>query len=115
MSCAIVSVVYGVPLNEAVSKKIREWEAEDDERWTDERTGQCGFTTLYSASGDDLFGYCGVELCQLESYANEKLSALKTVPTELQKAEAERLVAALNPKLRKLAGDIDVYLVWHDS
>lgn len=111
MSCAIVSVIYGVPLNREVSEKISEWEDTGDERWTDE----CGFEMLYSASGNYHVGYCGVELCQLRPYSDQLVSELLLKPTQAQMDEAKQLVDALEPELRALAGDLDVYLVWSDS
>ncbi len=111
MSYAIIKVIYGVPLNEDISRKISEWEEQEDERWTDD----CGFEQLYSASGSEYVGYCGVELCELESYGNQPLSDLVLTPTAEQKKEALELLNALEPELRALAGKPDVYLVWSDS
>lgn len=115
MSYAIVHVIVGVPLNEAVSNKIREWEDEGDERWTDGHEGQCGFTTLYSASGGDLCGYCGVNIDALESYGNELVSNVRFEPTAEETANAKLLVEQLDPELRKLAGEFGVYFIWSDS
>lgn len=115
MSCAIVSIVYGVPMTEAIDTKINEWEQnEDEERYYDGTEGPCGFTTLYSAGGPP-FGYCGVELDQLKSYGQDLVSDYKLIPTEAQKKEAEEKVALLDPELREMAGPIGVYFIWHDS
>lgn len=120
MSYAIIKIIYGVPLNEAVSQKIQEWEqipetAEGGDLWFEDNDGTCGFETLYSASGSDLLGFCGVELCELAHYESEDVTKLKLLPTAKQKAEAEAKVAKLHPDLRKLAGPIGSYTVWSDS
>lgn len=111
MSYSIVKVIYGVPLNEEVSNKMDEWEDSGDDRWYD----GCGFTTLYSASGDPTPGYCGVELCTLKSYANQCVSELPLVPKAPQVQEAMKKIALLDPELRELAGKPDVYLIWSDA
>lgn len=114
MSYAIVSVIYGVPKTEEALEKIDEWEAADDERWTDGDHGTCGFHDLYSASGPGA-GFCGVELGELDSYRGQLVSDVRLVPTEEEKLKAEALVAALDPELRKLTGPIGVYFIWSDS
>lgn len=115
MSCAIVTVIYGVPLTTEVSKKIYEWEDEGDERWTDDKKGQCGFEVLYSASGGELFGFCGIELDELESYGNQKVDDVNMEPTTEQMSKALKMIELLDPELKKLAGDPAVYFIWHDS
>jgi hypothetical protein len=112
---ALVSIIYGVPLNKTVSKKLDEWEIARDDRWFVNGANTCGFDTLYSASGNYYVGYCGVELDELDAHTPELLSNLITTPTEGQKKAAEELVAALDPELRALAGPIGVYTIWHDS
>ena len=111
MSYAIVQVIYGVPVTQEVSDKIKEWEDEGDDRWSD----NCGFKMLYSASGSDHIGYCGVNLCRLNSYGNQSISELVLTPTPEQIAEAIKKIEQLEPELRKLAGKPDVYLIWSDS
>ena len=116
MSCAIIEIIYGVPLNEAVSEKIQAWEKDTtSDLWYEDDDGACGFKTLYSASGSNLLGFCGVRLDGLASYTNEDVTWLKLVPTPEQKAEAEAKVARLHPELRALAGKIGSYTVWSDS
>jgi hypothetical protein len=115
MSYAIIKVVYGVPKTEAVSEKIDEWEGDtDSDKWFEGDDGACGFTDLYSAGGPG-FGYCGVELDELHSYGQDLVSGYKFTPTDEQKKEAERLVAALDPELKELAGPIGVYFIWSDA
>jgi hypothetical protein len=114
MSYAIIKVVYGVPKTEEICDKLAEWESADDERWYDGDHGTSGFTDLYSAGGPG-FGYCGVELDELSSYGQDLVSAYKFTPTEKQKKEAEELVAALDPELRKMAGPVGVYFIWSDA
>lgn len=115
MSYAIIKIIYGVPLNEDVSKKIQEWELSGDENWGEDNNGTCGFKTLYSAGGDDLMGFCGVVLDELEHYTSQDVTKLKLLPTVKQRAEAEKKVAKLHPELRKLAGPLGSYTVWSDS
>lgn len=110
MSYAIVSVVYGIPLNEDVARKMDEWEESGDERWDDYH----GWKRLYSASGPAT-GYCGVELCTLESYGQDLVSKYRLEPTPKEKAKAEQLVSKINDELRDLAGPIGVYFIWSDS
>jgi hypothetical protein len=110
MSYAIIKVIYGVPLTTEVSQKMREWEENGDERWTDE----CGFTILYSAGGCERLGYCGVEIKELPSYEPYLLKDIPE-PTEKQKRETWELTEQLDPELRKLAGDIGLYIIWSDS
>lgn len=115
MSCAIVTVVYGVPLTEECIDLINEWESDmDSDKWFEDEKGACGFTSLYSASGPGN-GYCGVELGELESYGNQLVSDVRMKPTAEEKKQAEELVAALPPELRKLTGKIGVYFIWSDS
>lgn len=111
MSYAVIDIIVGVPLNDAVRKKMREWENDGDERWDDDG---CGFETLYSAGGESPYGYCGVKVDSLETYTPQLVSSLKQ-PTREQIEEAEKLVAKLDPELRKLAGDFGVYFIWSDA
>jgi len=113
MSYAIIHIIHGVPLTARVASKINKWEEEEDDRWVD-TDGKCGFTTLYSAGGDEPIGYCGVELGTLPHYEASKVSDLPK-PSDEDKLRAEALVAALDPELRELAGAIDTYFVWSDS
>lgn len=116
MSCAIVSIIYGVPKTENVARKINEWELdENEERYFDGSNGRCGFQELYSAGGSYPVGYCGVELDQLKSYSPDLVSDYKFIPTEEQRKEAEEKVARLDPELRVMTGPIGVYFIWHDS
>jgi hypothetical protein len=114
MSYAMVSIVYGVPLSEAAAEKIQEWEDNDDPRYfyDDEL---CGFTTLYSQGGPMHYGYCGVEIGELQVYGQDLVSSYRFTPTAAEKAEAEALVAKLDPELKQLAGPIGTYFIWHDS
>lgn len=114
MSCAIVTVIYGVPKTEAAIEKIEEWERTDDERWFDGEEGISGFTDLYSASGP-LAGFCGVQLDELKSYTNQFVSEVRMVPTAEEMKQAEELVNKLEPELRELCGPISVYFIWSDS
>lgn len=120
MSYAIVKIIYGVPLNDAVRTQINEWEqtpegAENSDLWFEDDDGVCGFETLYSAGGDAPLVFCGVKLCVLQSYENEDVTKLQLLPTPEQRAAAEAKVAKLHPKLRELAGPIGSYTVWSDS
>lgn len=115
MSYAIVSVIYGVPLTEDCIDLINKWESDTtSDKWFEDDDGTCGFTTLYSASGPRN-GYCGVELDQLNSYNNQLVSAVRTVPTEAEIEKATALVNKLYPELRSQTGPIGVYFVWSDS
>lgn len=121
MSCAVVSIVFGVPLTEEVYEKIQEWEHTEalDEngeyKFVDGREGPCGFTQLYSASGPYPYGFCGVELCELKSYQAQNITELQTSPTPEQYIEATKKVEALNPELKELAGPIGTYFIWSDT
>lgn len=113
MSYAILTVIHGVPLNQDVSDHIRALEEECGDLF-EGGGGTCGFTTLYSASGTDLVGYCGVKLCTLPSYDSIRVGSIPT-PSQDQKDAAEKLVSELDLVLRDLAGPIDTYIVWSDS
>ena len=115
MSCAVVSIIVGVPLTEEAGAKISEWEEAGDERWTDTRDGQCGFTTRYSASGQAPIGYCGVLLCDLESYQPQNLEDVKLEATKAQIEVAMKKVEKLDPELKKLAGKFGLYFIWSDT
>ena len=115
MSCAIVTVIYGVPKTEAAAQKIDEWERNNDEKWFDDREGVCGFIELYSASDYPPPGFCGVELDQLKSYEPQMLSEVRMVPTAEEKHQAELMVKSLEPELQELCGPIGVYFIWSDS
>lgn len=110
MSYAIIDVIYGIPLNEEVAQKLKEWEENGDERWTDGN----GFTQLYSAGGSYPFGYCGVKIDTLEHYTPQLVSSLKK-PTGEQKAKAVKLCKQVEPELRELAGPIGLYFIWSDA
>lgn len=120
MSCAIIDVIFGVPLNEEVAEKLHEWEhteavgPDGEYKWYETSDGECGFTKLYSA-GDGYPGYCGVELCQLKSYQPQNYTELQFSPTPEQYIEALKKVEALPPELKELAGPIGTYFIWSDS
>lgn len=115
MSCAIITVVYGVPKNDDVIDKIKEWEQDSSsDKWFENDNGTCGFTDLYSASGDGA-GYCGVELDQLESYNNQLISEVRMIPTQEEMQKAQAMVDALDVELKELTGPIGVYFIWSDS
>lgn len=111
MSYAIITVVYGVPITHEVSKKMDEWETNEDPRWDD----YAGWKVLYSASGPYTFGYCGVKLDRLKHYEPQLVGDLNLAPTKEQEKEAEDLIAKLEPELRELAGPVGVYFIWSDS
>src|SRR4051812_43004742 len=115
MSCAQITIVYGVAKTQAVAEKINEWEENNDERWFDGDLGLCGFNDLYSASDSYPPGFCGVELCDLTSYGQDLVSDYRFTPTEEEKKKAEASIAELDPELRALAGPVGVYFIWHDS
>lgn len=62
-----------------------------------------------------LVGYCGVELSEIDETQVYALKDLQQEPTDVQMAIAKLKVINLHPELRKLAGDIGVYLVWSSS
>lgn len=115
MSYSIVTVVYGVPLNDDCIDLINKWESDtNDDKWFEDDDGICGFTTLYSASGPHN-GYCGVKLDTLESYGNQLVSEVRMIPTEAEIKEATARLDKLHPELRSKVGPIGVYFIWSDS
>jgi hypothetical protein len=126
---SIQNIVYGVPLTSKAADLIKLWESEDDERWTDEEEGQCGFVTLYHGGASGLVGYCGVLLGELDEccawlrleehgirYKGSGSDHLvRTKPNNREIKTAERRVAALHPDLRKLCPKIGVYVVFSTS
>lgn len=115
MSYSIVRVIYGVPLNENCIELINKWEHDvSDDRWWEDDEGVCGFTSLYSASGPGN-GYCGVELCSLNSFVNQLVSKVRMVPTEAEIKKANARLDLLHPELRSKTGPVGVYFVWSDS
>jgi hypothetical protein len=123
---AIGHIIYGVPLTEKISKKINKWEnqePEDDEPegvespWFEDDDGVCGFTTMYSGSGDYTPGYCGVELLEFdeceELFLGDETFQMK--PTSKQKASALKRIEKLHPDLKKLLPKVGLYIVWSSS
>lgn len=115
MSYSRVSVIYGVPLTENCIELIHKWEMDPtSDKWTEDNEGACGFTDLYTAGGPRA-GYCGVELDELKAYDNQPVNDVRMKPTEEEKKKAKELVAALDPELRGLTGDIGLYFIWWDA
>lgn len=115
MSCAIVQVVYGVPLTEDCIELINEWESDpNSDKWFEDDNGCCGFTSLYSASGPGN-GYCGVKLDELASYGNQLVGDVRMIPTPEEYIKAKERVDALDPELRERTGNMGVYFIWSDS
>lgn len=141
----IVSIIYGVPLTEAVSNLIQEWAAPGSfpdigakgeelaewleaggSDWTEDGhpvlAGEdlpWGFKTLYNGGTDYEVGYCGVKLGEF----NECRSSMhineeflaSLKPSLSQQLEAESLVAKLHPHLKEAAGPIGTYFIFSYS
>lgn len=123
---SIGTIIYGIPINEAISARIRAWEEgldgegndlpdDGEERWFEDNEGTCGFTTQYHGSADGLVGFCGVELCQMNESKDVNVKDLILVPTPKQIKEAEEKLALLHSELRALGDEVGVYIIWSTS
>lgn len=111
MSSAVVTAIYGVPINQAIHNKMLEMEEDPDSGWFEDKNGTCGFTTLYSGHAMRTVGYCGVKLDGFNEFKDVRVSKLKLEPTDKQKKEAQERIDALPEAFDDLVGDPDVFFV----
>ena len=110
MSYSIQNIIYGIPLTQKINEFISDDESEESTELEDH-----GFESLYTSSGD-YAGYCGVTLAVLDECADYRpISEFNVKPTAKQKATAMKLVKALDPKIRKLAPKVGIYIVYSSS
>lgn len=118
---SIQSIIYGVPITEAVSNYFMT--RNDPEEY--------GFTTLYHGGASGFVGFCGVQLGEdLDECGNFTRIDQKTIiqynvegkqqiallnPTDEQKLEAQKKVDALSEELRSLCPAIGTYLIYSTS
>lgn len=113
---SIVTVIYGVPLNIAVSRKINSWESDEDSPWSEDNDGTCGFVATYHDGSSELIGYCGVELDTFdECRSSRKVSELNLQPTKEQVVEAKDKIAKLHPALHDLIDEESIYFIFSTS
>ena len=109
MTYCIMTVIYGVPLTEDVSEWLSERTPEDG--ISDDPDAE-GFTMLYSGSARWMPVYCGVKLCEFNECRDAiPVDGLKLVATDEQKREAEKLVAALDSRIRERCPPIGCYII----
>ena len=97
---------------------MTQWEEDPEcDDWHETYEGLCGFTMMYCGGGSDEAGYCGVELTEIDTCANFKLSDItKFTASPEQDKEARKLIAKLHPELRALCPDeLDYWVIWSTS
>ena len=114
----IGNIVYGVPINEALSNLLLDWkknltEEEYAEKFNED--GQLiGFNMLYHGGADGLVGYCGVGLGDFDEIDSVLISELP-YPTEEQIREAQTKIDALPNEVKELIDEPGHYIVWSSS
>lgn len=130
MTYPIATVVYGVPLTEAICDIVIPLDAEnyddferghavwdvDDLLFGNPKMGGLGFESLYSAGPDDdkTAGYLGVALWS-DAYWELAAERFTLQPTDEQKKEVADLIESLPQWFRKQLPEPTVCLVWSDS
>jgi hypothetical protein len=113
MPYSIQTIIYGIPLTHKIYQFITD-DTNEDEEWSVEPEDH-GFEVLYSGS-HDAPGYCGVVLAEYDECTDYRpLSEFMVKPTTKQKAASKKLIAALDPLIRKMAPKIGLYVIYHSS
>lgn len=117
MSYSCVDVIYGIPISAALMERNDEMcEAEPDNEDLNEELECYGFETQYSGSSMIQPGWLGIKLDGFDECKDFlRVADMSFEPTEEQKAEAEKKIAALDPRLREVAEPVGVYLVFSTS
>jgi hypothetical protein len=119
-------IIYGSPVGIKADKWLNSDENDRDD-WED-----IGFTISYSGSSERVVAYIGVKLGEIDAATDavgidvqggrmvygstiDEAKWFSLVPTSEQKAETERLFAALPKKLQEVMPPLGVYLVWSTS
>ena len=107
---SITSVVYGIPVNSALSRYLLE-NYDDPEYEID------GFTELYHGGiAGRMCGFIGAELSTWDETEDlVRVSGLRMQPTDEERQKVDNMIAALPQGLRDVAADPDVYLVFSSS
>lgn len=111
----IVYLIYGVPLTEAISRRIEEMEADPISAWFEDADGPCGFTEVYSGSAEHLVGYCGVELARHPAVQTPVDLSAQREPTGPERSTAMERIARLDPELTALLPPVGLHLVFGTS
>jgi len=110
VSYTLCDIIFGIPLTEAISRKVYELGYDSGE------ADEFGFVGLYTAGGPGA-GYCGVMLDCIDECDNVKASELKMEPTDTDRQKFTRLWKAVPENVREVIPDSTptVWLVWHSS
>ena len=110
---SIMTVIYGIPLSEEISKLIDDDTLpEDDSGLGSGDSTVCGFTELYHGSSDQHVGYCGVEISEFNECVDYiAADTLVLTATDEQKAEGQALVDRLDQRILSIAPPIGVYII----
>lgn len=111
---AIGDIVYGVPWNNKLNALWNEIE-ENDPAWSKDEYEMFGFTTVYSGSSLEHVAYLGEVIDGMDVCANTRVADLKLVPTDEQKQKVTKTLAKLHPRVRKLCGEPEVWIIWGTS
>lgn len=117
MSYVIGNIVYGCPINDALSTLIEQVEMDEahplSEYYDDDYP--LGFETYYSGHAYGTVGAFGVSLGRINECSNVRVGDLTLEPTEEQKADVEKRFAELPKAVRDLCDPLDTYIVWSTS
>jgi hypothetical protein len=116
MSYTIGSLIYGIPITEALSKKARDLAVDLEE---------VGFTEEYSAGGCEV-GYLGVEVLEFDECTDVfRFSEMENAKSNLSVDEKLKVAVDVTmfqmeyPELAKILVDdgieMDYYIVWSSS
>lgn len=114
---AIATIIYGIPITSALSRK-----ADKDEMYLEE----CGFEMLYSGGAEDDVGYMGYKCGEFDECADairfSELEQMKASLPEFEKEAVLEKVRQFSLKYPELAEvliqakiSVDFYLVWSTS
>lgn len=110
MYLSVVKIVYGVPFNSKMKKKLVEWSSdENSEHYEPGCTPESlGFTECFHGNYDDI-AYCGVAIGEIvENDRAIRLDKIKTIPNQNDITLAEANIAALPDYVKEQYNEDDL-------
>jgi len=106
-------IIFGIPLTLKI-REIAGATVEDGDLDSNFDTLEgMGFTVGSQADPEELAGYCGVELGEVEPYLDMCLSDIPK-PTKEQKKEVRKLIKKLPRRIRDVAGRPSNWIIWDE-
>lgn len=108
-------MIFGVRCSSEMRKKAEELGFISTVlRYDREGYENLGFTVAYHGYADQPI-WCGVRLDAADDGNDVRLSEIRLVPTEEERAEALSLIEDLPEEIRDLAGEPEVWMIWSGS